>query len=59
MTLVGNGLIVLLAIIAAILLVLLGWVAANLIIREGLKIYKEILDLKSDVRDHEGRKKKS
>ena len=45
-------------------LVLLGilmavgtWVLVNEMIKAGLKVYKDCLDLRADIRNHEGRKK--
>ncbi len=35
-----------------------SWVLANELIKVGLGVYKDILDMRSDIRDHEGRKQK-
>jgi hypothetical protein len=56
---VGVSIVVVLGLVACILIILVGWVSANWLIREGLEIYENILTKRSTIRDHEGRKKKS
>jgi hypothetical protein len=56
---VGVSIVVVLGLVACILVVLVGWVSGNWLIREGLEIYEDILTKRSIIRDHEGRKKKS
>jgi hypothetical protein len=55
----GGLFVVLLLILLSIIVTIAAWVVANELIKIGLKIYKDILDMRGDIRDHEGRKKKS
>ena len=55
----GGLFVVLLLALLSIIITIAAWVVVNELIRIGLKIYKDVLDLRAEIRDHDGRKKKS
>jgi hypothetical protein len=57
--LAGGLFVVLLLALLSIIITVGAWVVVNILIKIGLRIYKDCLDLRAEVREHEGRKKKS
>jgi len=55
----GGLFVVLLLSLLSIIVTVGAWVVVNELIKIGLRTYKDCLDLRTEVRDHEGRRKKS
>ncbi len=53
----GGLFVVLLLVLLSIIVTIAAWVVVNELIKIGLKIYKDVLDLRGDIRDSERRKK--
>lgn len=56
-TFAGELFVVLCLVLLGMLATIGCWVLANELIKVGLKVYKDILDLRGDIRDSERRKK--